>query len=438
MDKRTSEAKKWLDKRYAKTRDGQYFAHQPIYGYDSQHSEPNVILRLARTYQLLKVLSKLSFDSLLDVGGGEGYTAALVSDIFGADSYSLDISTDACLRARELFHIQPLAADSATLPVQDKSYDLVLCSEVIEHLTRPVLTMSELKRIARKYVVLTTYEFCPLGSIERWLRLNQLDASYPHVERNWFTAQDFGTIFGKDIQLFSQMDNLAGRIAVYFAGLTLGEDQIRKALEYLTRGASLDANHDGVIVVVSLQDDQIISLKNKEVTVDEGFSAKVFEHILRPVKEWIKEKKLAEFPSLDFIQSLMCPACKNHVILRDVTLQCAGCKRYHRLTKGVPEMFLDLENNAHSGQRKTAALAQLAGEDRKRWRKLERLWDFLHGERPIASSRLTRALAGFGLRMLWFVRRPGGLSSKINRVIRRMRNKPPLELEVVSQKLFLN
>ena len=433
MDNKTIEAKKWLDKRYTKTQDGRYFGHQPIYGYDSKHSEPNVILRLARTYQLLKVLSKLSFESFLDIGGGEGYTAALVSDLFGAESYSLDISTDACLRAREMFHVRAAAADSATLPVKDKSYDLVLCSEVIEHLSRPVLTMSELKRVARKYVVLTTYEFCSLGKLERWLRLNQLDAAYPHEERNWFTTQDFKTIFSEDILLLSQMDNLGGRIATFFEGLSLEKHQIQKALSYLTRDTSLDVNHDGVIVVVPIEGGQTNTLEAGSLVVGENFSAEVFARILSPITEWIKEKKLEDFPSLDLIQNLICPACRHHLILQTESLQCAGCKRLHRFVKGVPEMFLELDDSEYANQRKAAAIAQLAGGDQPRTRKLELLWEFLHGDRPITMNPFRRSLAGFGLRLLWFYKRPGNLASKARRVIRRVLNKPPSEFDRVAQ-----
>src|SRR5687767_9282476 len=182
MNQHTKSAKEWLDRRYSRDSQGGYLAHQPICGLRTERAEPNAILRFARTYRLLELLQTLEFDSVLDVGGGEGYLAALVRDLGRAKTvHSSDLSVEACQRAGEIFDIQGLAADTTRLPFADNSYDLVICSEVLEHLSRPVLAIGELARVARKFVVITTAEFCPAGETERALRSWTLDRSYPHA-----------------------------------------------------------------------------------------------------------------------------------------------------------------------------------------------------------------------------------------------------------------
>src|SRR5580765_8299356 len=147
----------WLEQRFIKrTATGVYFAHMPVYGLGHADAEGGHVGRYARILRILQVLDGLSFESLLDVGGAEGYVAHLAATIFGADVASTDLSTEACHRARELFGLPAAAVDSTRLPFADGSFDVVLCSEVIEHVEHPVETMLELQRVARVAVVLTT------------------------------------------------------------------------------------------------------------------------------------------------------------------------------------------------------------------------------------------------------------------------------------------
>jgi hypothetical protein len=70
MNEHTIAAKNWLDRRYSRNGSGSYRAHQPIYGIGTDGAEPNAVLRFARTYRLIQRLHGLTFDSVLDVGGG--------------------------------------------------------------------------------------------------------------------------------------------------------------------------------------------------------------------------------------------------------------------------------------------------------------------------------------------------------------------------------
>lgn len=71
MDQYTQRTKLWLDERFRKCDEqGIYFAHQPIYGFRKGHCDPGHIYQYISTYQVMKALAHIEFDSLLDVGGG--------------------------------------------------------------------------------------------------------------------------------------------------------------------------------------------------------------------------------------------------------------------------------------------------------------------------------------------------------------------------------
>ncbi len=115
---------------------------------------PN-LWRYIPTYQIIKVLSKIDFHSLLNVGGAEGYKAALIRDIFGAEVKNSDLSEEACKRAKEIYNIDSDPVDIHNLPYQDNQFDVVLCSETLEHVTNFSKATSELLRVAAKAIIIT-------------------------------------------------------------------------------------------------------------------------------------------------------------------------------------------------------------------------------------------------------------------------------------------
>ncbi len=156
MNTYTQTIKKWLDERFKKTDEaGIYFAHQPIYGFRKGHSEYGVIVRYIITYQILRALSHFKFDSLLDVGGAEGYKAALIGSLLKKKVLSCDISSEACNRAKEIYNIDTRQVDINELPFDDNSFDVVLCSETLEHVPDFQQAVNELIRVCRKAVVIT-------------------------------------------------------------------------------------------------------------------------------------------------------------------------------------------------------------------------------------------------------------------------------------------
>jgi ubiquinone/menaquinone biosynthesis C-methylase UbiE len=100
----------------------------------------------------------------LDLGAGDGRLTELIDaqELTGAD-----VSTVALERARrrlpatvELVELEP----DAPLPFADSAFDLVLCSETIEHVRDVQLLLSEIRRVLRPggRLALTTPASAPL------------------------------------------------------------------------------------------------------------------------------------------------------------------------------------------------------------------------------------------------------------------------------------
>jgi len=186
LDRYTEEVKDWLNKRFSSTDDkGVYIAHQPIYGFRNEPSEPGHICRYIITYRLLESLGCLDFDSLLDVGGAEGYKAYLAQQLLGISVLSTDLSEEACRRASEIFGVEARPSDLHDMKFENGQFDVVTCSETLEHVTDWKHATSELLRIARKAVVITI----PQDSetlIERNKETKEIHAHIHHFDSDSF------------------------------------------------------------------------------------------------------------------------------------------------------------------------------------------------------------------------------------------------------------
>ncbi len=156
MDQYTKTQREWLDNRFQMhDEQGVYLAHQPIYGFRVAPSEPGHTSRYTITNHILQALRRLEFDTFLDAGGGEGYKSYLLKRLWGAKATLSDLSEQACQRAHELFSLSGTAADLHALPFRDEAFDVVLCSESLEHVDNYPEALNELLRITRKSLIIT-------------------------------------------------------------------------------------------------------------------------------------------------------------------------------------------------------------------------------------------------------------------------------------------
>ncbi len=119
--------------------------------------------RIARTlvgnfYTTLGKLIPPEVTTILEAGCGAGYSAERILPLLpaGATYEGSDIGEDLITIAREKVPAVSFTVESIyDLQRPDNSYDCTLALETLEHLEDPLAALRELKRVSRKYVILS-------------------------------------------------------------------------------------------------------------------------------------------------------------------------------------------------------------------------------------------------------------------------------------------
>ena len=131
-----------------------------------------------------QIVEPLGAESVLDAGCGEGETLARLGDVLGERVAAIDI-LDECVAytKRRPPHVDASTASVYELPFDDRSFDLVLCLEVMEHLGRPADALRELSRVSRGHLVVSVpYEpYFRIGSLMRGKYVRGLGDHPEHV-----------------------------------------------------------------------------------------------------------------------------------------------------------------------------------------------------------------------------------------------------------------
>jgi len=110
-----------------------------------------------RLWPFYKAVEQYLHGTVLDIGCGPGFLAASVFPNQGWFT-GVDISGKAVELAQNLFPGAKFLkhdAEHEPLPYRDNSFMTVVCSELIEHLEEHELLLSEIKRVSKKYMVIT-------------------------------------------------------------------------------------------------------------------------------------------------------------------------------------------------------------------------------------------------------------------------------------------
>ncbi len=119
---------------------------------DTEHWENLTLSKYEQEkIEIIRQIIPADVNSIADIGCGNGIiTNQLI------DNWSV-IGVDRSWAALQFVKSNKLQAEINNTPFKTNSIDLILCSEVLEHLPEPVLVQSiaELKKIARKYLLIT-------------------------------------------------------------------------------------------------------------------------------------------------------------------------------------------------------------------------------------------------------------------------------------------
>jgi 2-polyprenyl-3-methyl-5-hydroxy-6-metoxy-1,4-benzoquinol methylase len=94
---------------------------------------------------------------VLEVGCGQGWLLKAIADALPeAELHGLDIRPDVVGYARELVpSAEVVVGNGERLPFEDASFDVVVCSEVLEHVNDPSSVLAEIDRVGRGVAVLS-------------------------------------------------------------------------------------------------------------------------------------------------------------------------------------------------------------------------------------------------------------------------------------------
>ncbi len=134
-------------------------AYQRLYAdyYNQSVMEKRRVTAIDTLAHIRQVIGADRFESVVDVGAGEGSLLAALDDgAIGQRLHALEISASGleAIRRRQLSRlVQCDAFDGYQIDVPDRHYDLALCVHVLEHVEHERLMLRELRRIAKRLVI---------------------------------------------------------------------------------------------------------------------------------------------------------------------------------------------------------------------------------------------------------------------------------------------
>ena len=124
----------------------------------------------------------------LDIGCREGYQTRLLEDM-GFNVTSIDVTKD--------FDNCIIMDANDTLEFGDNEFDLVWCSEVIEHLEDPVKSLSEFRRVLKqsgKLIITTPNSYCWVFNLFSLFGLTPDKLQHPG-HKHFFNYKDMQELF---------------------------------------------------------------------------------------------------------------------------------------------------------------------------------------------------------------------------------------------------
>jgi len=140
--------------------------------------------------RLARLIASLPVHTALDAGCGEGFVLRhLRAHLPALELHGADLDQAALAMARHLTSGVAFCRGSVyALPYAAESFELVLCTEVLEHLGEPERALAELGRVSKRYCLLTVPWEPPysLANLLRGKNLKRWGSDAGHLQR-WST-----------------------------------------------------------------------------------------------------------------------------------------------------------------------------------------------------------------------------------------------------------
>lgn len=117
-------------------------------------------------------LSKVNATEVLDLGSG---AVNVLGNTFQGKTYDIKYTDGLAKEYQKLTDTPVEYADMCNLEYPDNSFDVVHCSNALDHSQAPLKALEEMKRVCKSFVFLR--HFVNVGAIERYGGMHQWDIS---------------------------------------------------------------------------------------------------------------------------------------------------------------------------------------------------------------------------------------------------------------------
>lgn len=167
--------------------------------FDKHGSSNAVIRRLMDRFHTDLVAAVVSFDPsyVLDAGCGEGRTTEVIHQTVDT-TVGIELEAAALTQApKGIVGLSFVTGSIYELPFSDDSFDVVVCTEVLEHLSDPGVALGELARVARRGVVVTVPRepWWRVANVARGAYLSDFGNTPGHVQH--FTKKGLASLIDR-------------------------------------------------------------------------------------------------------------------------------------------------------------------------------------------------------------------------------------------------
>ncbi len=199
--------------------------HADAAGYDSENfrkyqpTNPLYRKHLALFHEsLLDMADRVEPESVLEVGCGEGFLLRILQGLdsrgLSPEITGLDVRPEAVAFADRTLLGRPnlLAGSCYALPFPDDAFDLVVCSQVLEHLSDPERALGELRRVARRAVLVSVPREPVFRTLAALLTMLRIGGTPGHV--NFWGRKDFHAMLARQLTAVETATSTVYRLGV--------------------------------------------------------------------------------------------------------------------------------------------------------------------------------------------------------------------------------